>query len=177
MHWSIVEMILDLLQNSVEARASSIFFEINLKNPDIFAVTIRDNGVGMDQEEIKRAMDPFWSRPDKHPQRSVGLGIPFLIQTVEQTAGTWNIDSTRGWGTQLLFTLNRNHVDLPPLGDVAELVIASMCFVGEYDLTFRYMTAGEECSVSRRELESVLGDVADITNRRVAVEYVRSMIS
>lgn len=177
MHWSIAEMILDLLQNSVEAMASSIFFEINLTNRDMLVVTIRDNGSGMDGDEITRAVDPFWSRPDKHPNRRVGLGIPFLIQTVEQTGGTWKLDSAKGEGTELTFTLDRTHIDLPPLGDLAALVIESMCFVGEYDLTFRYTIAGDVFSVSRTELESVLGDIGDLSNRVAAVEYVRSGIS
>lgn len=34
----------------------------------------------MDEETLKKVKDPFFTDGEKHKERKVGLGIPFLIQ-------------------------------------------------------------------------------------------------
>ena len=115
MHDSIGDMIVDCLQNSVEADASRIVLTVD-ETPDFLDVCIEDNGKGMSGEELKRATDPFYTDGVKHRHRKVGLGLPFLLQTVEMTDGTWSIQSKKGEGTRLAFHLNVNHIDLPKIG-------------------------------------------------------------
>ena len=60
MHDSIGDMIVDCLQNSVEADASRIVLTVD-ETPDFLDVCIEDNGKGMSGEELKRATDPFYT--------------------------------------------------------------------------------------------------------------------
>lgn len=171
MYWSISEMILDLVQNSIDAGAQHIVVTIRDEATGCLAVSIEDNGCGMDDEGLRRAIDPFWSDPHKHPGRRVGLGLPFLGQTADQTGGTWDIRSTRGVGTTLSFTLDCTHPDLPPRGDFSALFVDLFCFQGGYEMEIRREAPGGGYSAGRRELQDILGDLAVLENRQLARDF------
>ena len=96
---------------------------------------VLDNGKGMDAAELERAKDPFYTDGRKHAGRTVGLGIPFLIQSLELAGGTYRLDSTRGKGTSFSFRFPADGIDTPPLGDVPGLILSAWCFDGPYELT------------------------------------------
>lgn len=52
--------ILDIVQNSLGAKASLIEIDINedVKN-DLLVIRIKDNGLGMDTATAQKVMDPF----------------------------------------------------------------------------------------------------------------------
>ncbi|MBG0771060.1 MAG: ATP-binding protein, partial [Anaerolineaceae bacterium] len=68
--------ILDIAENSISAGATRILISVdeNLKT-DKLAITIEDNGKGMDAETLARITDPFIT---SRTTRNVGLGIPFF---------------------------------------------------------------------------------------------------
>lgn len=171
MHWSIGHMILDLVQNSIEAGAATIQLFI-AEEEDRLAVEIADDGKGMAADVRAAALDPFYTDGVKHPGRKVGLGLPFLLQTLEQTNGSYQLDSEPGRGTRLSFELDLNHLDAPPFEDVARLVVDLMCFSGDYELVVKRKRNGREYDVSRGELIDVLGDLATIGNRNLAIELL-----
>ncbi len=100
MHFSLSDCVLDLVQNSIEAEASQINLCID-QNDRLFSVHIGDNGCGMTEEELKMATDPFYTDGKKHVHRKVGLGLPFLVQTISMTDGTFDIKSEKGVGTSI----------------------------------------------------------------------------
>lgn len=163
MHDSIGDMIVDCLQNSVEANASRIVLTVN-ETPEFLDVCIEDNGKGMSDEELKRATDPFYTDGVKHKHRKVGLGLPFLLQTVDMTDGTWSIQSKKGEGTRLAFHLNVNHIDLPKIGDLPLAFFSAMIFNGNYELVIHRRYTGKkaaEYTVIRSELKEALGSFED----------------
>lgn len=163
MHDSIGDMIVDCLQNSVEANASQIVLTVD-ETPDFLDVCIEDNGKGMSDEELKRATDPFYTDGVKHKHRKVGLGLPFLLQTVDMTDGTWSIQSKKGEGTRLAFHLNVNHIDLPKIGDLPLAFFSTMIFNGNYELVIHRRYTGKkaaEYTVIRSELKEALGSFED----------------
>jgi len=86
----------DITQNGCESGAAMVELEITedaLKKE--FRFLVRDNGKGMTKEELARAVDPFVTDGVKHPHRKVGLGLPFLIQTAEQSGGGWRAGGPR----------------------------------------------------------------------------------
>ena len=68
--------ILDVAENSTRAKASlvEIFVEIDTKANRLY-VTVRDDGCGMDKEQLARVEDPFLQ--PVRPERS-GWGFRFL---------------------------------------------------------------------------------------------------
>jgi signal transduction histidine kinase len=67
------------------------------------AVTISDNGCGMDESTLKRAFDPFFS--SKPAGRRRGLGLPKALRWVESSGGSMRIESRPEQGTRTLILL------------------------------------------------------------------------
>lgn len=68
--------ILDIAENSISAGATRILISVDENlNADRLAITIEDNGKGMDAETLARITDPFIT---SRTTRNVGLGIPFF---------------------------------------------------------------------------------------------------
>jgi len=162
MHYSLSDMILDLVQNSVEAEAKTIHLDL-LKCENDLTVRLTDNGCGMTEGQLEKAKDPFFSDGIKHKHRRVGLGIPFLIQTVEQADGRFTIHSEKNKGTSLDIKFNLGNVDTPPEGDWAGLFLQTLCFEGDYELIITrkiISDAGRESeyTLRRSELQDILGN-------------------
>ena len=158
MHYSLCDMIADITQNSVEAGANHITLEC-VQSADAFDVTVKDDGKGMSKETLVKAENPFYTDGIKHPKRKVGLGIPFLIQTAEETNGSWNIQSQPGKGTIVTMRFNLANIDTPPIGDISELFFSVMTMPGEYDMDIhRVDIIGQrDYSFKRSELQEALG--------------------
>ena len=76
---------IDILQNSITAGATLITLNVlEDEAADLLSFTITDNGCGMDQEMVKRVIDPFTTG---RTTRRVGLGIPLLKLAAENTGG------------------------------------------------------------------------------------------
>ena len=108
--------ILDVAQNSISAGAKLIEISVvaDIKS-DTLTVVIKDNGCGMDEEKLKKVIDPFFTT---RTTRKVGLGIPFYKLAAENTGGTFNITSQLGLGTTVTAVFGLSHIDRMPLGDI-----------------------------------------------------------
>jgi hypothetical protein len=158
MHYTLCDMIADITANSVEAGASHITLEC-IQTPDALVVTVTDNGKGMSRETLMKARDPFYTDGKKHPNRKVGLGIPFLIQTAEETDGSWDIQSEPGKGTTVAMKFNLANIDTPPVGNLPDLFLDVLTLPGNYDMDIhRTDTASErDYAFNRNELKGALG--------------------
>lgn len=78
-------------------------------------IGISDNGRGMNDEELKKASDPFYT---SRSTRRVGMGIPLFRQHAEMTGGALKIASKKGEGTVVTATFYPEHPDCQPLGDL-----------------------------------------------------------
>ncbi|HAK45542.1 MAG TPA: ATP-binding protein, partial [Spirochaeta sp.] len=177
MHAAVCDFILDCLQNSIEAEASEIKLLID-EHSDSFSVAITDNGIGMTEDELKCAVDPFFTDGLKHKKRKVGLGLPFMIQAVQQVDGDWSLDSVKGRGTELGFTFNLKHVDTPPIGDISGMMLQVLMFDGDFELEFerRFEKNGSADSylLKRSEIIEVLGDLNDAESLIMAKQFLSS---
>jgi len=95
MYFNLADLVTDITQNGAESGASIVELHIcetvDASGKEEFRFTVKDNGKGMTNEELKAAQDPFVTDGIKHPHRKVGLGLPFLIQTAESTGGGWKM--------------------------------------------------------------------------------------
>ena len=114
--------ILDIVQNSVSARASLIEITVNISNAqDSLSVIIKDNGCGMTESELLKAVDPFYTTGKF---KSVGLGVPFFKMAAQLSGGRFEINSKKGKGTEVKAVFVLSSIDRMPLGNMTETIMS-----------------------------------------------------
>ena len=68
-----------------------------LKPGTYICLTVRDTGEGMDEETLRRAMEPFFTT--KGPGKGTGLGLSMVHGVAEQSGGWFTLQSRKGEGT------------------------------------------------------------------------------
>lgn len=170
MHAYLCDYITDTVHNAVESGAGTV--ELTLSTEGTYVtVVVRDDGVGMTDREAAAALDPFTTNGAKHVRR-VGLGLPFLRQIVEATGGEFALSTQPGRGTEVRFSLTGDHLDAPPVGDVAETLCQLLCIGGRHDLRIVRRRDGVGYEVSRRDLEEALGELETVHSRLLVRRYL-----
>jgi len=105
-----------LLSNTIQNAISSILLK-KIKDGEIIITTgensngvffsIKDNGVGIDSEDINDIWTPFFS---KFPERS-GLGLLTSKKMIENLKGKHSVKSVQGQHTEFTFTFPLNNPD------------------------------------------------------------------
>ena len=68
-----------------------------LKPGSYICLSVRDTGEGMDEDTLRRAMEPFFTT--KGPGKGTGLGLSMVHGVAEQSGGWFNLQSRKGEGT------------------------------------------------------------------------------
>lgn len=108
------QVLVNLIENSIKygkknGQTSVKIYELF----DQFLVEITDNGIGVDEKNLKRLFERFY-RADKSRSREVGgsgLGLAIVKHIVEAHQQTVTVRSTEGMGSTFGFTLQK--VDPP----------------------------------------------------------------
>src|SRR5688500_10296069 len=86
----------NLIENGLHAMPEGGRLSIAINHDDgAVQVRVADTGVGMDQEALERAFEPYFSTK----ATGTGLGLPIARRNVELNGGTIAVDSARGRGT------------------------------------------------------------------------------
>lgn len=110
--------ILDITQNSITADSKNVHLTITRSiRRNLLTIEITDDGKGMDEETVKKVVDPFFTT---RTTRKVGLGIPLFKELCELCEGEFKIESKLGVGTHLVATFKLDSIDLPPLGNLVD---------------------------------------------------------
>lgn len=173
MHATLADVIADTAQNSIEAGAANVEVSVAEAGGRI-SVDIRDDGKGMDEAVLKRAFDPFYTEPGKHDKRKVGLGLPLLKQICEACGGGVSLESKKGEGTRLSYHFDASNIDLPPMGDLAEMMVTLFNYPGSFDLVFTHKKGLEEYTISRNELAEAVGGLESLDGISLAKDFMRS---
>jgi anti-sigma regulatory factor (Ser/Thr protein kinase) len=165
--------IMDIIQNSVRAEASLVELDIreNLKE-DQFIIEIKDNGFGMSEEMLAKAIDPFFTT---RTTRKVGLGLSLLKQNAEMTGGKMEISSKEGEGTNLKAIFSHQHLDRPALGDIAGTVVLLVAANPEMDFKYRHTIDEQEYVFDTKEIKEVLDGVS-VADPNI-IQYLKEMIN
>ena len=147
--------LLDVAKNSTVAGAKNVSITLEETAEGWLTISIADNGRGMAPEFLAQVTDPFTTT---RTTRKVGLGLPLLRLTAEQTGGSLDIQSTEGVGTTVTARFQRRHLDCPPLGDLAGAVALLIQGSPDVELTYRHATPKGEAALSTAELREILGD-------------------
>ena len=178
MYFTLADLITDIAQNAYESGAGLLKLDVE-EDSSSLCFSVQDNGKGMNNEELRRAIDPFFSDGMKHPQRKVGLGIPFFIQTAEQSGGGWDIRSSTGEGTSASAWFDTGNVDTPPLGDLPETFRTMLMLeVPEVIIRRSKLLDGKEgldYQLCKTELSEVLGDLMETGSQVLLDQYLRSL--
>lgn len=155
--------ILDIAQNSISAGADLIEITVSY-NSNTVTIIIKDNGCGMNEEMVKSISDPFTT---SRTTRKVGLGIPLLKQSCEQSGGSLKIQSKKGTGTTITATFEKDNFDRPPLGNFGQTISALISCNPSVNFVCLFENTYNKYSLSTKELTDVLGDVP-VSNPQVA---------
>lgn len=122
--------------NSIKAKATKIKILINYNTlSDEIKIVVEDNGCGMDLETVKNVTNPFVT---SRTTRKVGLGVSFLKGLTEMCNGSFKIESKLNFGTKVIATLEKDHIDLPPDGDFGEMMMLAIQANENIDYVFEY---------------------------------------
>lgn len=116
----IQQIIINLLTNAKDAIQDihSNFGRITIqtfnKDKRLF-LTLSDNGIGMDKEQMKKIFDPFYTT--KPVGKGTGLGLPIIVNILETFKGTIDVQGEKGQGTTftLSFELSNEEEALKPI--------------------------------------------------------------
>ncbi|MDB5637309.1 MAG: Histidine kinase [Bradyrhizobium sp.] len=81
----------------IGARERTVGNEPDLKSGYYLCVSVTDTGMGMDEETLRRAMEPFFTT--KGVGKGTGLGLPMVHGMAEQSGGKLILKSKLGDGT------------------------------------------------------------------------------
>lgn len=150
--------VLDVVQNSIRAKASLIQITAVINRlEDRLSITISDDGCGMNEEQIAKVEDPFYTT---RTTRSVGLGIPFFKYAAEITGGEFSIHSRAGKGTIVTAIFVLSHIDRMPLGDMTSTMHTLITFNTDVDFVYSYTVDDNTFVLDTREFREILGDVS-----------------
>lgn len=150
--------ILDVAENSVRAGAHRIEIQVTADTEkDCLTISIGDDGCGMNQEQVKKVLDPFYTT---RTTRKVGLGVPFFKQAAESTNGSFDIASEEGRGTIVTATFQLSHIDRMPMGDLSASIHTLVVFHEDLEIYFRYTVDSRFFELDTKEIREIVGDVS-----------------
>ncbi len=165
--------ILDIVENSTRAGAKRVHIDVaEDTKKDLLTLEMRDDGSGMSDDVLKRAMDPFFTTKTV---RNVGLGLPMLAQAAETAGGRFAIESRSGEGTKVLAEFKLSHIDRQPLGDIASTLVALIAGNPNVDFIYRHRRDDREYIFDSGAVREEIGEVP-IDNVNVLIfirEHVR----
>jgi len=98
----IARSLTNIVENALHAMPSAGTLGVAARAEDHHVrIRISDTGVGMDQEALERAFEPYFSTKAS----GTGLGLPIAKRNVELTGGTIAVTSERDRGTTVELTL------------------------------------------------------------------------
>lgn len=174
MHYRITDFLADIVENALDAGSRFTHIDV-IQDGTNLNITVEDTGKGMTEAEMIRARDPFVTDGVKHPGRRVGLGIPFLVQTLEETGGDFSIRSQPGEGTTVSFRFDLQHLDTPPLGSLPDTFRQILALPGNHEIKIHRALEKESYALSRRELLDTLEELESVGSLSILKEYLESL--
>ncbi|HYA43889.1 MAG TPA: ATP-binding protein [Syntrophobacteraceae bacterium] len=149
--------ILDIVENSTRAGAKRICIEVlEDTKRDLLSLEIQDDGAGMSEDVLKKAVDPFFTTKTV---RSIGLGLPMLAQAAEATGGRFAIESKSSEGTRVVAEFKLSHIDRQPLGNIASTLVTLVAGNPDVDFIYRHRHDDREYIFDTGIVKKEIGDV------------------
>lgn len=104
------QMVINLLSNAIKFTPKDGEVYLRLREaPDCVDILVADNGIGMDPEGLRKALEPFGQAegPMTRVAGGTGLGLPLTKSLAELHGGTLDLKSAPGCGTTVTIRLPR----------------------------------------------------------------------
>lgn len=148
--------ILDIVENAISAKAKRIdILIIEEPKEDRLVIEIRDDGIGMDEEVRRKAVDPFFTT---RASRKVGLGLSFMAQAAQEAGGALRIQSESGKGTNVTATFQYHHIDRKPLGSMLETMTTLLLGNSGLDISYTHRKEGKSYVLRSRAIQERFKD-------------------
>jgi signal transduction histidine kinase len=113
-HIQLQQVVLNMLLNSLEAMQEAgpgpeIHLTTALENTDHIVVSVRDNGKGLQPEEVEKIFEPFYSKKTE----GMGLGLSISRSIIAAHGGKLWASQNLERGATLTFTLPRYQEEAP----------------------------------------------------------------
>ena len=147
--------ILDLIENSIAAEATVVALNIvEDAARDALEITVEDNGRGL-KVPAEKALDPFYTTKSG---KKTGLGLSLFRSAAERANGTLRLSKSKLGGLCVHASMQLNHIDRSPLGDIAATISSIVCTNPDIDIWCRISNGERECVVRLSDFESGLPD-------------------
>lgn len=109
MHFT--NIIYNLLDNAIkyqaENRPPKLSVSTSNPNSDTLQIRIKDNGIGIKKEDLKRIFEKFYrvSTGNRHDVKGFGLGLAYVKKMVEMFKGNISVESDFGKGSTFIINL------------------------------------------------------------------------
>jgi len=105
------QVFLNIITNGLQAirarfkdeKGGMLTIATSVVDEDNIRISIRDNGVGMDENTKKKVFEPFFTTKDVG--EGTGLGMSIVYNTINKHNGKIEFDSVVGEGTEFIITL------------------------------------------------------------------------
>ncbi len=146
--------ILDIAENSVAAQANRIEIIITEdEKQDLLSIEVNDNGIGMDEETVQKALDPFYT---SKTVRRLGFGLSLLSEAAKAADGHLSIKSKKGEGTRVKADFQYGHIDRQPLGDMGQTIVTLVIGNPEIDFVYIHNKNGRVVCIETGDIRSQL---------------------
>lgn len=107
---------INLIENAIKFSKQNGKINVELKEKENWIeIKIKDNGIGMDEEEKKKIFTRFYQIDKSHSERGSGLGLAIVKRIVELSRGIIEVESQKNVGTTITVKL--------PLEDKYEVLV------------------------------------------------------
>ena len=98
---------INLIDNAIKYSGENCKIDISVKrlNDKSVKVSIRDNGIGIEEEKLHRIFDKFYQCEESHKKSGSGLGLSISKRIIELLNGTIECRSKKDFGTTMVVTL------------------------------------------------------------------------
>lgn len=102
---SIERIILNLISNAIKFSKENGLIEVYIKCNDTVDIIIKDNGIGIEPNNLEKVFDRFEQVKNNDKKNGSGIGLSLVRSLVEMNNGIIKVKSKIGIGTEFIISL------------------------------------------------------------------------